>query len=129
MTDLSRLLIELSEEKRAKLSDDDILRNTKLLELDIRKEELVGQQQDRAERKKFANKIFALLVVFLFVTLGIVVSSGIKNLCFELSDTIMITLLATTAADIIGIFIFVVRYLFKANICPKCGIRVSQTQN
>jgi hypothetical protein len=104
-----------------KLSSEDITRGIKLEELELKRldvslkrEELNSQEQDRKQRKDFSNKIFGLLIGFLSVTLLIVIASGIKPLCFKLSENLLITLLATTSADIIGIFILVVRYLFKA---------------
>ena len=99
---------DISFEDKLKISTDDI-------ELQFKKEELESYRQDRGERKRFADNIFRLLICFLLITLGIVIASGIDALRFGLSDTILITLLTTTSADIIGIFIFVVKYLFKAN--------------
>ncbi|MDR3189274.1 MAG: hypothetical protein LBT94_08865 [Prevotellaceae bacterium] len=81
------------------------------IELEKKKEELEGSKQDRMERKRYALYIFWLLAAFLFVTLSIVVLSGVCVLA--LSEAVIITLLATTTADVIGIFIFVVRYLFN----------------
>jgi hypothetical protein len=111
------------------LSYGDIDLGKRVQELELRKietqlikEELDGQIQDRKERKDFAYKIFKLLIAFLTGTLLILSASAIDPLPFKLSDKILITLLATTSADVIGIFLFVVRYLFKANrICPYCG--------
>ena len=117
-----------ASKKTTKLSADDLDTELRRTELEIRQEDLAGQKQDRDQRKKFANKIFWLLISFLFVSLGIVALSGCCKIHFHLSDTILITLLATTSADVIGVFLFVVRYLFKANVCNKCGVRISQTQ-
>ncbi|GHT50590.1 hypothetical protein AGMMS49982_06180 [Bacteroidia bacterium] len=83
------------------------------LELEIKKEVLEGQKQDRVERKDYALKIFWLLVGFLIVTLGMTTASGVGLL--GLSDNVLIALLTTTSADVIGIFVFVVKYLFKAS--------------
>ncbi|MDR1022592.1 MAG: hypothetical protein LBL94_04900 [Prevotellaceae bacterium] len=82
------------------------------VELETKREILEGSRQDRLERKRFAQNIFWLLVAFLSVTMAIVALSGFCVL--RLSDTVMVTLLATTTADVIGIFIFVVKYLFKS---------------
>jgi ABC-type Fe3+-siderophore transport system permease subunit len=115
-------LIPYGKEEKMELSNEDIDREIKIVELDLRREFLEGNKQDREERKTFANKIFRMLVGFLVGTLLIVVAAGLKKYTgFELSDPILITLLTTTSADIIGIFIFVVKYIFKANICQHCG--------
>lgn len=100
----------------------------KKLETDVRREELNGQTQDRTQRKQFATMIFWLLVGFLSITLLIVIANGFCYFPFTLDNSILITLLATSSANVIGIFIFVVKYLFKANVCPNCGIRVTQNQ-
>lgn len=122
-------LVGLDAEKNTYLTNSDVdlaLRVEKLeiqkVETKFRKEELEGQKQDREERKTFANKIFYLLVVFLGISACLVFMSGSGNVNFHLSDSILVTILVTTTADVIGIFLFVVRYLFKSNhICPHCG--------
>ena len=74
------------------------------------KEELEGRRQDRLQRGDFSYHIFALLWFYLISVLGIVISvaSGIA----KLSDPVLITLLSTTTANVIGIFYFVAKYLF-----------------
>lgn len=119
--DLS-LLAPVEEEEKINVSQADTLQLRKL------EEELNSLKQDREERKSFANKIFWLLVAFLSASLIILSLSAIETICFKLSDTILVTLLATTSADIIGIFLFVVRYLFKANVCHRCGASISTQQ-
>jgi hypothetical protein len=92
-----------NDEKQISLAD---------VELATKREILEGNRLDRLERKRFAQNIFWLLVGFLFLTLSIVALSGLHAL--HLSDTVIVTLLATTTADVVGIFIFVVKYLFKS---------------
>jgi hypothetical protein len=99
--------------KRIRQVDDRKQLTLEDIELAIRSETLEGNRQDRLERKRFAQNIFWLLVTFLLCTLSIVALSGLCIL--RLSDTVMVTLLATTTADVIGIFIFVVKYLFKSS--------------
>ena len=107
------------------ISPEDIDIEIRRTDLKIKQEELKGQEQDREQRKGFADKIFIMLICFLGATLTIASLTAIENLNFNLSDTVLITLLATTTADIIAIFILVVRYLFKANTCHRCGIKIS----
>jgi hypothetical protein len=99
--------------KKIKQGDDGKQLTREDIELATRNETLEGSRQDRLARKKFTPNLFWLLVVFLSCTLSIVVLSGLRILC--LSDTVLVTLLTTTTADVIGIFIFVVKYLFKSN--------------
>jgi hypothetical protein len=116
MTDIddikSIVNVDINEEKIIGLNIDKL----------FKEEELEGNKQDRLERKSFANKIFILLTCFLFISMIILFLNGLEAIYFHLSDTVLITLLATTTADVISIFLFVVRYLFRANqICPHCG--------
>jgi len=92
-------------------------------------EELNSLIQDRKERKAFSSKLFIMLIIFLSSSLGILIMSGFEDyIDFKLSDAVLITLLTTTSANVIGIFLFVVRYLFKANVCHKCGMKITQKQ-
>jgi hypothetical protein len=77
-------------------------------------EEIKDRQQDRDERKKYAAKTFTFLVCFTFTVLGIVIATALDNwICFYLSDSVLITLITTSLATIVGIFLIVMRYLFK----------------
>jgi len=87
---------------------------SKSIERDFKQAKLKSYIQDVGERKNYANKLYKLLVCFLISVFLILISCGIKPLCFCLSEKIIITLLATTSANVIGIFLFVVKYLFKA---------------
>ncbi|MDR1091331.1 MAG: hypothetical protein LBL79_09670 [Prevotella sp.] len=102
-----------NKKEPVRLSNEDIDREKKLIELGISKEFLKSSTQDREERKNYAYKVYWLILGFLAITLGIVIASGIERLCFYLSDSVLIVLLTTTSANVIGIFMAVVRYLFK----------------
>jgi hypothetical protein len=85
----------------------------KRLDNSIKREEIEVKKQDRLARKEYANKIFVMLVSFLRIVIGIVGCSATACLCFELSDTVLVALLTTSSANVIGIFLVVVRYLFN----------------
>lgn len=122
MEGLTDKVISIEREEKEVVSYKDIDREKELVELQLKKEFLDSAKQDREERKKFADKIFTLLTCFLSGTILIVICAGLsKCISFELSDTILIALLTTTTANVIGIFLFVVKYIFKANICHRCG--------
>jgi hypothetical protein len=74
------------------------------------KEKLKGDKQDREERKIYANLVFTLISIWLIVVVAIFVSCGQGNLKY--SDSVLITLLTTTTANVIAIFHFVMKYLF-----------------
>ena len=107
-------LSNASNKEPVKLSLEDIEREARNVEVDLKREELESHRQDRAERKKFANKIFRMLGFFLFIVLIIVICCAYQCIPFELSDTVIVTLLSTTTINVIGIFLVVVKYLFRA---------------
>lgn len=80
------------------------LRN-QLMEADIK-----DRNQDRDQRRNFASKIFIFMCFYMAVALLIVACCGFGWM--YLSDTVLITLLTTTLADVIGIFSFVTKYLY-----------------
>lgn len=76
------------------------------------KEEIEGLRQDRKQRKVFSYVIFGFMCIYMVATLAIVIFSGYKVLV--LSDWVLITLLGTALANVIGIFNFVAKYLFHS---------------
>jgi hypothetical protein len=93
------------------INKEEIGTELKRTELKLRQEELESNIQDRKERKKYADKIFWFLLSFMAITLTAVFISIYKF--DKLSDTVLVTLLTTTSANVISIFAIVVRYLFK----------------
>lgn len=80
------------------------------IELKNLQEDLNGKKQDREQRGKFAGRIFNLMCCYLGAVMIIVILKGAKVLA--LSDSVVNVLLTTTAANIIGIFMIVAKYLF-----------------
>ena len=77
-------------------------------------QEISDRIQDRNERKKYAYRTFIFLSSFTFLVLLIVVFSGFsKALNFNLDNTVLIALITSSLASIVGIFILVMRYLFR----------------
>ena len=126
LLDLIDKIEPVGKEKEASLNSSDIALQTQMTDLELRREELRSNIQDREERKKFADKIFILLASFIAVTLYVIVLVGFGYL--ELDNAVLITILSTMSANVIGIFIYVVKYLFKSNVCPNCGIKITQSQ-
>jgi len=106
---------DIDKDAFLKSQREEIENESRRVDVDIRREELEGKRQDREERKDFADKIYYLLIGFLVVVFSIIFLSGFDSIQFTMSDVILTTLLATSSANIIGIFIFVVKYLFKSN--------------
>lgn len=74
------------------------------------KEEIRGLKQDREQRKVFSYCIFGFMCSYMLIALVIVFCSGLGVM--SLSDTVLVTLITSTLADVIGVFIFVAKYLF-----------------
>lgn len=90
------------------------LREAKLKN-DAQEEENKGDSQDRDQRKDFAERIFSFTLIYMFLVFVILFISGTTTINFYLSDNVLITLLGTTTANVIGILIIVVTYLFSRN--------------
>lgn len=114
----------LSDESKAKEESEEIETNLpgqsapdltiEYLRTQIAKqeEEIEGLRQDREQRKVFSYVIFGFMCIYMLATLVIVFLSGCKALV--LSDWVLITLLGTALANVIGIFNFVAKYLFHS---------------
>lgn len=80
------------------------------VELEMKKEELESRKQDRKQRGLFSIWIFGFMGLYMVFILLVLVLSGCKILIFE--ESVLISLLTTTTADVIGVFIIVAKYLF-----------------
>jgi antibiotic biosynthesis monooxygenase (ABM) superfamily enzyme len=67
------------------------------------------QDQNRLERSRYANKLFVMECIFIFLLLLLV---GLSRY-LGLSDAVLIVLITTGLSSIVSIFVFVVRYLFS----------------
>lgn len=110
---------EIKEEREAGFSSDEVgylqaketLRKSKI-QNDLLEETLAKQKQDRGQRKDYASMIFNFMSLYMFGVFFVLVLSGIGCNDFNVSDSVLITLLGTTTATVIGVFNFVARYLF-----------------
>ena len=104
-------LVSLSKQEDTKSIEAEISIRKELAE-----EELANLRQDREERRKYAKSTFYFLCVFTGIVLGIVILSGFIyfNLSgFNLSDSVLITLITTSFSSVVGIFVLVMKYLFS----------------
>lgn len=93
------------------IADEEHTANSKEeLEIARLQEELTGLKQDREQRKIFSYSLFGFMCVYMATALVITILSGSSSL--HLSDTVLVALLTTTLADVIGVFAFVAKYLF-----------------
>ncbi len=104
---------------------DRLLEKSKLLSSDtdtkeidegsvLTSEEVKDRSQNRDERKKYAFRTFVFLCVFTGLVLFIIIAAGFSQLIgFNLNDPVLIALITSSLATVVGIFILVMRYLFK----------------
>lgn len=97
-------------ENRELMTTDDIDREIRLVELEYKREELESRKQDRKQRGRFSIWIFGFMGIYMILVLAGLYFVGCGVL--SLSDTVLVALLTTTTADVIGIFIIVAKYLF-----------------
>lgn len=119
---VEKLMHILAEESKSREQAEEI--NTNLPELpsdalrieylrsmiDRLKEENNGLRQDREQRKIFGYIIFGFMCIYMAASLVLVFLCGFCSL--RLSDNVIIVLLTTSLANVIGIFNFVAKYLF-----------------
>lgn len=76
-----------------------------------------GKRQDIEERKKYANKIFWLISIWLICIYVIICLAGFGKSYgfFIVNDSVLVSLITSTTATVIGLFVIVVNYLFKKN--------------
>lgn len=77
----------------------------------FKSEHLANMRQNRELRKLFSRRIFLFVCgyVSIVVVLLFVCALGFGHL----SDTVLATLLGTTTANVIGLFVIVAKYLFR----------------
>lgn len=117
---LKELAANVTEKSTVEKNDyDDVVKKIKQeewrklkLDNDAKEGENRGDSQDRDQRKLFAEKIFTFVSLYMFSVFFILVLCGSPS-NFQLSDTVLVTLLGTTTANVIGILIIVVTYLFS----------------
>ena len=107
--------IELSDEnaiqeRTLNNSEEDILLALQHGKIKKQEEEIKDLQQDREQRKYLSYALFGFMCFYMLVALFIVFCCGFGWM--SLHDNVLITLMTTTLADVIGIFSFVAKYLY-----------------
>ena len=74
--------------------------------------ELKSREQDIEHREKYANRLFWFVAVWVGLMLIIVLLEGSELVPFDLSDTVLTTLIGATTANVLGLFAIVANYLF-----------------
>ena len=91
-------------------------RQTRSYQLEERRHALTNLKQDIALRKSFALGIAIFVIVWFLIVLAIVASDGFRMRVdghdFVLANSIILALIGSTTANVIGILLIVVHYLF-----------------
>ena len=87
--------------------------------------EIHSHRQNIGERKHYAKKLFWLTAAWLIAVFAVVVATSVSitNPCWwpewlptiefcKLSDAVLLALIGTTTANVLGLFVIVARYLF-----------------
>jgi hypothetical protein len=70
-------------------------------------------------RREFANRIFTFMIVWMVVMVVLVVGDAVTipyfgaYISFHLSDAVLITLVTTTTATVVSVFLIVAKYLYR----------------
>ena len=72
--------------------------------------QLQSAKQDFELRKKFAHRIFFMVVAWLVVILAIIICTGMKLLA--ISDAVLLGLIGSTTVNVTAFFVIVTKYLF-----------------
>jgi hypothetical protein len=78
----------------------------------LHEQAMKGGQLDLSLRGAFTWIIFGLVLIWLFFVGGVIVAAGFKWNAFTISDAVLLGLLGTTTANIVGLFLVVTNYLF-----------------
>jgi hypothetical protein len=81
-------------------------------EQEIKDAELVSLKQDIDLRRKFAWAGYWMNIGWLVAILLIIVSAGFHFYRFGLPDSVLLALIGTTTANVLGVLYIVMRYLF-----------------
>lgn len=81
------------------------------LELQLLKAQIRKFEDDNTGRREFSRSIFTVTVIWMFLVFMVVIQCA--NGKWHLSDSVLIALITTTTANVIGVFIIVANYLFN----------------
>lgn len=99
-------------DKESKQEIDDLEREEKHLRN-------ISLGQDIWARKKYAFRVFILVAFWITAVLGILILQGFAVCRFHLSDSVLLAAIGSTTANIIGILVIVVKYLFADRSNPS----------
>lgn len=104
-------------------NQDETIPTGKLVDQEEKRKILLNAQleQDLKERKRYAHRIYALIVGWLSILGILLVLQGIIKNGFELSEGVVLALIGGTTANVLGMFYIVLKYLFPDPSAYKQG--------
>ncbi len=102
---------QYTEDETSDLEKQHLLKQ-RLLETQTKKQALKQHKSEHKQRVQYAEKIYKIVRNWLIVVVIIVSCSAIPTIQFQLSDNVLITLLTTSTATVLGLFITVLKYIF-----------------
>ena len=102
--------VEYSDNKELNRETTELILASRRKDVEKKAEEIEGLKQDREQRKIFGYCIFGFMCLYMAASLVIVFLCGYGAMILDVS--VLITLLTTTLANVIGVFAFVAKYLF-----------------
>jgi len=83
-------------------------------ELELEEKELLNTElaQNIKARKRYASAVFILVISWVTLVFALLIFQGFGFRGFHLSDNVLLGAIGSTTADIIGILLIVIRYLF-----------------
>ncbi len=110
--DLDAIDEPLEDEEESEEPRDYAGEEATALDHEQKKLKLAQFKQDIDERKIYAHRIFKLVVGWLGFVGIMLWFNGFSRFNFHLSNNVLIALITTSTASVIGIFIIVAKYLF-----------------
>jgi len=115
LEELAEFLLSPISKRPDRISQDDVIN----YDLENKKEDLKFKKSYLIARKRIGLFICVLVAVWLFVMIYIVLSDGINRLIktsnkFDVSDTVIVTLVTTTTLNILVLLNIVVSNLFPS---------------
>lgn len=99
-------------DSRASLERQDLENQRRTAEVDLLQAKVKSAKQDISERQSYASRIYWVIIGWLAAMFGVVVLEGFGVGGFDLADSVLLTLIGGTTANVLGIFVLVARYLF-----------------
>jgi hypothetical protein len=100
-------------ESQSEVSNLSLELESKQAQIDRYKLESEEMRDNILRRGNWGNRIFWLLLIWLFSVIGVVVLQGFGAWHFHLDNSVLLTFIGTTTADVLGLGVIVANYLFK----------------